>query len=294
MRPRFFIVGGPKCGTTSLAYYLSENPRIFMCSPKEPSFFNTDFSNRLTTSLDKYLRYFEVVPPGVVIAGEASVQYLASASAVPNIRSFDQDSLFIAIVRNPIDMAYSLHSQNMRNGTEPIADFGAAWHAQSHRIDGEGIPAMCREKKVLLYGFMCRLGEQVERLVQNAGRDHVHVIIFDDLEADPRRVYCDALRFLGVEDDGRTTFPKMNENAFVRNMLLKHLQRSMHETKQRWGITRGFGFLKWLDRRNRVIGLRPAMAPATRAELAEYFRSDIEKLSGLVGRPLGDKWLRIE
>ena len=44
-KPDFFIVGAPKCGTTSLAEYLNSNPRVFVTNPKEPFYFCKDFNN---------------------------------------------------------------------------------------------------------------------------------------------------------------------------------------------------------------------------------------------------------
>ena len=38
-RPNFFIIGAMKSGTTSLHSYLNDHPDIFMCHPKEPSYF---------------------------------------------------------------------------------------------------------------------------------------------------------------------------------------------------------------------------------------------------------------
>lgn len=262
-----------------------------MCSPKEPMYFNTDFTNRLTTSEAAYLSYFDAVPATGRIAGEASVLYLASRVAAQNILAFEPSARFIAMVRNPVEMAYSYHAQNLRNGTEPLADFGAAWRAQGSRTTGRGVPAMCRDRKVLLYGPMCRLGFQVQRLLQTAGPARVHVILFDDLQSDAPRVYRDTLGFLGVADDGRTEFPRMNENAAVRSMFVKHIQRSLHEAKQRWGLVRGLGVLKWLDRQNRVKRRRSEMDPSLRRELAGYFRSDVQLLEEILHRDLQERWL---
>jgi hypothetical protein len=41
-RPQFFIVGAPKCGTTAMCHYLSQHPEIFISTPKEPHFFDTE------------------------------------------------------------------------------------------------------------------------------------------------------------------------------------------------------------------------------------------------------------
>lgn len=57
--PNFFIIGAPKCGTTALSEYLREHPQVFFSDPKELSFFNEDFTNRRTTSLEDYPYHFE-------------------------------------------------------------------------------------------------------------------------------------------------------------------------------------------------------------------------------------------
>ncbi len=40
--PNLFIIGSPKCGTTSLANWLNDHPQIFMSKRKEPEFFCDD------------------------------------------------------------------------------------------------------------------------------------------------------------------------------------------------------------------------------------------------------------
>ena len=37
--PNFFILGAPKCGTTSLHNYLNQHPDIYMSYKKEPHYF---------------------------------------------------------------------------------------------------------------------------------------------------------------------------------------------------------------------------------------------------------------
>ena len=58
-RPNFFIVGAPKCGTTALSEYLREHPNAFLCQPKEPHYFATDFpTHRYVTKEEAYLKLF--------------------------------------------------------------------------------------------------------------------------------------------------------------------------------------------------------------------------------------------
>jgi hypothetical protein len=55
LKPNFFIIGAPKCGTTSLSVYLSEHQEIVMSNPKEPHYFSTDIENGRMTDQSKYL-----------------------------------------------------------------------------------------------------------------------------------------------------------------------------------------------------------------------------------------------
>ena len=58
LKPNFFIVGAPKCGTTSLSVYLSQHPEILISDPKEPHHFSTDIENGGIRDLSKYLTCF--------------------------------------------------------------------------------------------------------------------------------------------------------------------------------------------------------------------------------------------
>ena len=59
-KPDFFIVGAPKCGTTSLYYYLRQHPEIFLPDYKEPHYFGKDLKKRSDEFIDNdLLDFFE-------------------------------------------------------------------------------------------------------------------------------------------------------------------------------------------------------------------------------------------
>jgi hypothetical protein len=87
-RPNFFIVGAPKCGTTSLSEYLRSHPNVFMSSPKEPHFFATDLYPRNPEGIDSvaaYLQLFTDARDQHQVVGEASASYMFSDAAIPAI-----------------------------------------------------------------------------------------------------------------------------------------------------------------------------------------------------------------
>lgn len=146
-KPNFFIIGAPKCGTTSLAAWLAEHPQIFMSPIKEPQFFNKDVGFPMK-SLQAYEKLFKDASSGHIAVGEATVLYLYSKVAVRNILDYNPDAKFIVCLRNPVDMAYSLHEQWFFNGIEDIEDFKEAWLMQDiergrHRPHDAMIQSCC-------------------------------------------------------------------------------------------------------------------------------------------------------
>ncbi|MDQ1256007.1 MAG: hypothetical protein QG656_602 [Candidatus Hydrogenedentes bacterium] len=297
-RPNFFIIGAPKSGTSALAFYLREHPNIFISKDKELNYWNDDFRNvSLAATLDEYLAHFKSASDNHLAVGEATVHYLFSPSAVPRIRAFNPEAKLVALLRNPVDLAYSWHSQMLYGLYEDEPDFETAWALQERRARGERIPKHCVEPKVLQYRALASMGEQVERLYRVYPREQTRIYLFDDFKASNRTVYADVLEFLGIPDDGRTEFPVINENKTHRHAALATLTErppkfwvnTARIVKKALGIER-IGLLKKLKEMNREPVKREALPPAFRAQLTEAFRPDIERLAAALGRDLS-AWL---
>lgn len=133
-KPDFFIVGAAKCGTTAMYEYLKEHPEIFMPEDaKEPNYFGSDMnykSSRLTE--EQYLSLFSDAKNEKRI-GEASVWYLYSKLAASEIKEFCPSARIIIMLRNPVDMLYSLHSELFYGADEDIEDFKTALNAEEVR-----------------------------------------------------------------------------------------------------------------------------------------------------------------
>src|SRR5438477_11547979 len=113
-KPNFFILGAPKCGTTSMAKWLSDHPEIFMSADKELNYYNMDHKRSEIKNYQHYLYFFKKATEKHKIIGEASVWYLFSKEAVPNIlKDSNKEVKFLVMIRNPIQMAYSLHQEHV-------------------------------------------------------------------------------------------------------------------------------------------------------------------------------------
>lgn len=283
-KPNFFIIGAPKCGTTALSEYLRSHPNVFISEPKEPHYFSTDIQTRYAIrDLDEYLACFNTSTEQHQAIGEASVAYLSSEVAIPSILKFNPDARFIVMLRNPVELAHSWHSEALYNSYEIEKNFEQAWRMQDTRAAGYSIPRICPDPKLLMYRDMATLGSQMERLFQHVSREQVHVIFFDDFKTDTAGIYKDVLRFLGLPSDNRIDFPVINESKVVRSPLLMEISHWVARTKKRLGITKGMGILEKLNVPRKS---RPALPDNLKLELIEHFRPEVIKLEQLMGRDL--------
>lgn len=288
--PDFFIIGAPKCGTTSLASWLSSHPGIFMCSPKEPNHFSRDIAtNRAAETSEQYLALFASAGHDSVI-GEASTTYLRSQIAVQDILKVAPAAKFIIFLRNPVDMVFSVHAQLMKGGQENVANFEAAWNLQEARARGQSIPIGTLEPSIFQYGEMCKLGMQVKRLLSSVDRDRLLFILREELKVDPLGEYLRALDFLAVPDVGWRAFKNENLRRIPRSVFIARALKMLAGFKRHMGWRKGSGLGALLEQattRSPEERL-PTISSNTLAMLEEYFREDTVLLAELIERNLGD------
>jgi len=297
--PDFFVVGAPRCGTTALCRYLAKHPTICFSRPKETHYFTRIGPQWTPAQLERdYLkRFFPHFHQGHQLVGEGSVSYLYAPEALERILRVNPEARMLVLLRNPIHMLPSYHLRMLYILAEDVEDFPTAWALQGARARGEHIPRTCPDPRLLLYHDVVRFGAQVERLYRLVGRERSLVLLFEDLAADPLRVYRQTLDFLGVAYDGRTAFPRKLPSRRYRYRLLQRLlysppkparaalERAQLRAKQHKRPGRK-SLLKRLARWN-TLDARPAtLTPAFRAQLRSSLADDIERLGALLGRDL--------
>jgi sulfotransferase family protein len=312
------IVGAPRCGTTSLARYLTTHPDIDFSIVKEPHF----FSQRNLTDLDdeqlaesvrlNYLaRYFPRAEAGGRMRMEGSVTYLYASHQIEPILRVWPEAKFIIAVRDPFEMLPSLHQRLLFLGDETETDFARAWALAPERAQGRHIPRTCVEPRWLQYPEIGRFGKYVEQFLATVGRERCLVILFDDLIADPATVYRQVLAFLGLADDGRNDFPRERASrgyklAWLQRLLKrppiimrsimageKFRQRVRPIEMQRpdpWLVRRILGWRKRLLRWNEAPAPAAVLPPEIQDEMREVLTQDVLLLARLLGRDLSH-WL---
>lgn len=285
--PNFFIIGAPKCGTTSLAHWLGQHPEVFVSPVKEPHHFSVDFPLRAWADRLDYLSLFEDASAGHKAVGEASVWYLRSSQAVPRIEESISDPRYIVMLRNPVEMAPSLHWQAFYTGDETIRDFAQAWREQADREAGNKIPRSARIVDLVRYRLACRLGEQLSRLYQTVERDRVLTVFLDDLQSDVRQEWARVLAFLGVSYWDDLAFYPENRSKHWRWPWVRDLQRFYSDTRKRLNLPPlGWGVFDRLGRVAVQEARREPLSSDLRRELVETFCDDIDLLAELTGRNL--------
>lgn len=295
----FFIIGAPKSGTTALARYLAGHPEIFVCEPKEPQYFTFDLpGHRGVTDWSAYMALFANTQDlqGQVLAGDASVWYLYSRSAIAAIRASFPEAKLIALLRRPDEMLPSLYAQQRRTGIETAKTFAQAWELEAVRRHGRRIPVSCRTPEFLYYRSVACYAEQLERVFSQFPASQVRVFLYEDFRRQPRFVYEETLRFLGVASDHRSGFPVVNAYADVRSARIQSTVVWMRNAARaiRRGLTNErkasrapfFGVTGFVDRWNRVDRAKPPLPEKLRRQIVANYTPDIMKLEKLLGRKL--------
>ena len=179
--PDFLIIGGMKCGTTSLFFDLGLNPAVFLPADKEPHSLDSD---RVLTPAGRreYARLFRGARRNQV-CGEASTGY----SKLPDIRGVPARTKrllprarIIYLVREPVSRVISHHYHALINGTV-AADVDRAVRDEPSLID---------------YGLYAL---QARPWIEAFGEERVSIMRFESYVRDRRRVVAELSRFLGVE-----------------------------------------------------------------------------------------------
>jgi len=285
-KPNLFLVGAPKCGTTSLYRYLKGHPEVYFPDKKLFQQFCTDLHfDRPRLTREEYLAYYAPATDQKYL-GDASTFHLYSREAARNIREFAPRARIVILLRDPCEMLYSLHGELLFNGEEDIADFEEALDAEGTR-KADPDRAFTWKREALYYSEIGRFSEQVERYLDEFERESVQIVLFDDLKADPLGTYRQLLRFLEI-DDGHVPPMKVHNpskvarSAWVSGLLgsrrFRAVARACAPTAAREKIH------AMLNRLNARTAARPPLPARVRRKILGMYPEEGDRLSALIGR----------
>ncbi len=287
-KPNFFIIGSPKCGTTSLSIWLREHPQIFFSTPKQPAYFNKDGITNIN-SLEEYEKLFINANSSHIAVGEGTPHYIYSSVAIHSILEYNKHAKFIVCIRNPVEMAYSMHSELLYQGEETVSDFEKAWRLQLEREKGYKVPYKLKKNPLLVqYADLCKHSKWLEKVYTQIDQASVLVVLLDDIKNEPIKMYKTILEYLNVDYDGKTNFEKYNTSKITRSATYSKIIGLCVEIKKKlFGNTKtGLGNI--LRKVNTYKAPRSKLTKEFHEELINYFRNDIKKLEDILDRDLSE------
>ena len=270
--PTFLIIGAARSGTTSLWQYLRAHPDVFVAATKEVHFFNGEGSYE--RGLDWYADLF-AGGRGKRAVGEASPSYMYSNEAPPRMAAVVPDARLIAVVRNPIDRAYShyLHGRFFAGDRRRFRDV-----VEQEIRSPEGVPWPFN------YLTQSRYHEQLVRVNAFYPREQILVLLFDDLTADPEATFRSVCEHVGV--DQTLVPPNVGEtkNAFRESRAAPVVRLLMRPAVNRRVPQRMWPVIRRLV--TRTGGAPEPIDPEVRARLADHFAEPNAALASWLGRDL--------
>lgn len=293
--PNFLIIGAAKSGTTALYRYVRQHPEIFMSDRKEPHHFSyteetkktngpSDYIWTAITNPDEYESLFDDVKDETAI-GEASPTYIYVPGTAERIHNKIPDPKLIAILRNPVERAYSAYMHLIRDDRETVNTFMEALLLEEERIKNNWGPIYHYTKCGMYF-------EQVIRYYRIFPKEKIMIIIYDDFKKHPLEVVQQIFNFLGVDPSfvpdmsSKPNVSGVPKIPFLQNFMnlifskpnpIRSMSRKLIPESTRWRFT---SFL-----RNKNLSHQP-MPNDCRQLLFSAFDDDILKLQRLLGRDL--------
>ncbi len=177
----FLAIGPPKCGTTSLHWWLAWHPDICVPAVKETHFFDRYYTPE--EGLAKYAKHFKACSPDSVI-GEVCAGYFADPNAFPAVCEHYPDIKIIVTLRNPLKRMVSHINQAISTG---------------HITVDTPIEEKVRRYPPILENT--RYATHLSKYFDAYGRDNVLVLYNDDMLERPKEVIGRVYRFLGLSDE---------------------------------------------------------------------------------------------
>jgi hypothetical protein len=256
--PNFLVVGAKRGGTTSFLDWLREHPGVLGLFPRAEQqkglYF---FDERYGLGEDWYRSHFPTdaarlraarrlgYPP---VVGEASPYYLFHPLAAERAHALVPDALVLALLRDPVERAYSHWKERRRNGTEPL-DFADALEAEAGRLAGEedrlvsDPTARSFAHRHASYVAQGEYAPMLRRWFAAYGRDRVWVAASEDVFAAPQAALDDVHARLGLPEHrldaprALNAEPSPELDPGVRRELRTRLTPSIRATEALLGRT---------------------------------------------------------
>jgi len=230
--PSYLIIGAQRAGTTSLYDYLCRHPDVAgPRAAKEDAFWAKEvhfFDDKFWRGVDWYRSFFPLsVNRAVarrrnrdVVALEATPSYLFHPAVPARVARTLPAVRLIALLRDPVERAYSHYHLMRRLGRETLS-FEDALAAEAERLDGEEERLLAdprySSRKYRDYSYDARglYADQLERWLACFPREQLLVLRAEDMLARCDEVYEATLSFLGLRPWPLRDFVRRNRASYA-------------------------------------------------------------------------------
>ncbi len=217
------MIGAPKAGTSALHAALAQHPHLFLSKVKEPKYYmcgdspppaykgpgDAHSNQEWIWQRERYRGLFRDAPDDALV-GESTPFYLYNRDARRRIAADRPDARLVAVLRDPVDRAYSNWMHLWMDGLEPRGDVVEAVRREKERIDDGWAPFWH-------YSSLGMYGRQVKDLFDHVPREQVLLLRYKQLVDTPDDVLNRVFEFLGVEGRQVESIPADNSRPFVKN-----------------------------------------------------------------------------
>lgn len=273
--PNFLVVGGQKCGSTSLHDILSEHPQANMSKVKEINFFTNE--DKYNKGLEYYSTFFDQPDSKHRVTGESSPGYICTPGVHKLIHQNLGDIKIVIILRDPIKRAFSQYWDNRRDLNESMSESEIV----DAYLETEYSP---KRRGYFSRGIYYR---DVKKYIELFGENNVHIIILEHLIKNQTTELHQLYDFLGIDNHkGCQTLPKPSNPAAVwNNPFYKYLFNNPAITKYLPVKASGLFFFGKRDRLKYDLPAQPVID-----KLKEFYKPWNKKLEKLISINL-DVWL---
>jgi hypothetical protein len=287
--PNFLVVGAAKSGTTSLFDYLCQHPEIYGPTVKEPGYLLSDNRFSHVHSQKEYEKLFKK-SDNFKAVGEGTVSYLADPKSPELIKEYLGDVKILIMLRNPIDMSYSLWKHLKRDLNEELGYFEAIEEWDKRKVSNEFV----NSRLAIDWDYIGRAKfyNQVKRFIE--GFSQVKVVFFEDFRKDNRAFYDDICQYLGVKEGVEIDFKVVNQAFKPKSKSFQKLLMKRNPVKELIKKVLPLSFLVKI--KYQVLKVNEAkddtqpLSGEERIKVKKMLESDVKMLSELLGRDLGEIW----
>ncbi len=221
--PGFLVIGGHRCGSTSLYSYLVQHPQITTADVKEVHYFDLNYAQGENWYRAHFPHVGHYIANGIfrrrLITGEATPYYLTHPHCPTRAAKLIPRAKIIVILRNPIDRAYSHYHHQVKKGLETLS-FEDALDREEERIAGE-FERMMHEPGYYSFPFRKfsykrrgHYAEQIEAWLRHFPRGRMLVLKTEAMESDGQSVVDRAFQFLGMKPHRIPQFQRHHQSQY--------------------------------------------------------------------------------